>query len=259
MYPPNSDEPLSPDTSASQPVMRPVPLPLAPVWVTYVLLAIITLVFATQMGVWALMRRDWVLIWAAKVNELIAVGQWWRLVTPIFVHVDLMHFVVNAYSLYNIGQSLEQFYGAVRYSLVFLLTGIAGVVASMLFSPNASAGASGALFGLIGAEVTVLYFNRALLGPAATRALQNLAVIIVINLAIGTQGNIDNWGHLGGLVGGLALGALISPLWAVQTTLSWEAPRIADTRPLAGPQWLAVLGFSAGLLGLTAFAIYQLR
>jgi rhomboid protease GluP len=192
-------------------------LPRYPVWAVYGLLGFIGLVFLGQL-VLAPSPNDFdpFLAYGAKVNSLIVRGQWWRLVTPIFIHASLLHFFFNAYALYVLGREIERFYGAGRFLLVFFFAGVCGTTASLWLSRADSVGASGGIFGLIGAEAVLLYRNRRLLGERAQAGLRNIILIAAVNLFIGLQAGsrIDNWAHLGGLVGGLAMAWAVGPVWA---------------------------------------------
>ncbi|MEP7355909.1 MAG: rhomboid family intramembrane serine protease [Anaerolineales bacterium] len=247
MSQPPSTPPLNYLPPAAPPAApRPVSvrLPFGKPFMTYVFLGLITLVFLGQLASGQLLGEDLVLDYGAKVNSLIAQGEYWRLLTAIFVHASILHFGFNAYALYILGRDVEAFNGPVRFSLVFLLAGLSGSLFSLVFNPSPSVGASGAIFGLIGALVVFLYRHRKLFGERGRRNLQSIVVIALINLAIGLRGGIDNWAHLGGLVGGLILGWAIGPVWALrQETLLGSQPVVEDTRPLGPVQWLVALGF----------------
>jgi rhomboid protease GluP len=131
-------------------------------------------------------------------------GQIWRLITPIFLHGSILHIGFNMYALFAIGPTLERFYGRWRYLTLFMLSGFAGNVMSFIFTASPSLGSSTAIFGLLGAEGVLIYQNRELFGSIATRALSQVVIIAIINLIIGLTPNsgIDNWGHIGGLIGG---------------------------------------------------------
>ena len=123
------------------------------------------------------------------------------------------------------------------------------------FNPSPSVGASGAIFGLIGALAVFLYRNRQIFGERGRRNLQNVIIIAAINFLFGLRGGIDNWAHLGGLIGGLILGWFMGPVWAV----TWEAmqggqPSITDTQPLGARQWVLALAFLVGLAALALVA-----
>ena len=232
-------------------------LPASPVRVTYALLVAIALSYGLQLASQALLGDDYILILGAKINSRIAAGELWRLVTPLFIHASLLHIGFNLYALFSLGQQMETFYGPLRFTLLFFLAGLAGSIASLLFNPAISVGASGAVFGLIGAEGVLLYRNRALLGPRGRRALQNVIAIIVLNLFIGLQGGIDNWAHFGGLIGGLTLGWFVGPVWRLDPdSVMAGTPLLADAQPLSGLRWYAVLAFGFGLLVLTALGLW---
>ncbi len=124
---------------------------------------LIGLTFAAQFAFATFLDID-LADYGAKNNLLIAHGEIWRLFTAIFLHGSVLHILFNAYALYYLGREIETFYGPLRFSLVFLVAGLSGSVVSMLLNPHASIGASGAIFGLIGAEGVFLYRNRRLLG-----------------------------------------------------------------------------------------------
>lgn len=257
---------LPPGAPPSLPLSVRLRPPRHRVWLTYALLAAIGLVFAGQV-LTAPRAGDFdpFLAFGAKVNELIAQGQLWRLVTPIFLHGSLLHFFFNAYALYVLGREMEAAYGATRFLLLFFFAGMAGVVASMIFSPFPSVGASGAIFGLIGAEAVLLYRNRRLLGDRARAGLMNIALIAALNLFIGLSpgSRIDNWGHLGGLVGGLAMAWVIGPVWSFQALEAYtifEMPvTLVDRNMLTCGRWFAAGLLWAGLGVVIAFAISLYR
>lgn len=262
--PPSFESPTvtgSPGEAAQAPPVR-VRLPAYPVRVTYFFLGLIIIVFIGQFLSEQLTGFDLVAAYGGKINEFIAQGEVWRLLTAVFVHGGILHLLFNAYALYVIGRQVETIYGPLRFSVVYLCAGLAGSVASMLLTPAPSLGASGALFGLIGAEGVFLYRNRKLLGERARRGLQNILVIAFINLAIGLQGafHIDNWAHIGGLLGGLSLSWFIGPLWTVRADpVPGAQPTIEDQHPFTGARGIAVLVFVLILVALTTMAIVLQR
>jgi rhomboid protease GluP len=186
--------------------------------VTYILMGIIIFVFSLQALSLSIKGKDLPAFYGDKVNSLIAQGQVWRLFTPIFLHASLLHVGFNLYALYVLGPGLERFYGHKRFLALFILSGFAGNVMSFLFSTAPSLGASTAIFGLIGAEGVFLYQNREILGESARQGLRNVIVIALINLFIGFApgSNIDNWGHIGGLLGGALFAWFAGPLLKVE-------------------------------------------
>jgi membrane associated rhomboid family serine protease len=169
--------------------------------------------------------------YGAKLNYLINAPhyQWWRFITPMFVHVNLPHLLVNMYSLWIVGPYVEKLYGSAKFIVFWVLTGIAGVVGSYLsVQPRLatggfgrflfkttdipSAGASGALFGLVGVLFIFGIKFRRELPEGFRRAFgTGMLPIIIINLVIGFigRGFIDNAAHLGGLLSGAALATVV--------------------------------------------------
>ncbi len=152
----------------------------------------------------------------AKINDLILKGQVWRLITPILLHGSLTHIFFNMYALISIGREIEIYYGHKRYLLLYLVSGFAGNVFSFLITQGSSYGASTSIFGLIAAEGVFIFQNRTFFRNSRAM-LMNVAVIVGINLFIvGMIPNIDNFGHLGGLIGGAAFAWLAGPIWTPQ-------------------------------------------
>lgn len=143
----------------------------------------------------------------AKFNPLILEGEWWRFFTPIFIHIGLLHLLMNTMALFYLGTLVERIYGNFRFLVIYILAGFGGVLASFLFSPNLSAGASGAIFGCFGA---LLYFGIINPGLFWRTLGLNILIVLGINLVFGfTLPGIDNAGHLGGLAGGFAAAGIM--------------------------------------------------
>ncbi|OIK11776.1 rhomboid family intramembrane serine protease [Bacillus sp. MUM 116] len=145
--------------------------------------------------------------YGAKFNPLIYEGEWWRFITPIFLHIGFLHLAMNTLALYYLGVAVERLYGNIRFLFIYLFAGIAGVIASFIFSSNISAGASGAIYGCFGA---LLYFG--MIQPKLffrTMGL-NLIVVLGINLVFSFYASgIDSAGHLGGLAGGFLTAGIV--------------------------------------------------
>lgn len=185
---------------------------------TYTLIAFTVVVYILQMLSSALLGDsvygiDWVTLYGARINDAILAGQWWRFITPVFLHGSMSHIFFNMYALYSVGSFLERHFGHGRFLLLYFLGAFAGNVLSFLFTIGYSVGASTAVFGLIAAEVIFFYQNRQLFGSHARQAIGNAIFIIVINLFIGLAPNIDNWGHIGGLLGGAIFAWFAGPRW----------------------------------------------
>ena len=243
-----SPTPRPPISGTQQP--RFIALPTVKPRFVYFFLAVNILIFVIQQFT----NPDQWFYWGAKINEFIVAGEWWRLVTPMFLHLNLIHVAVNSYSLFAFGQQVESVLGYRRFMGVYLLSGVAGTVASFAFSPNPSVGASGAIFGLVGAMLVYFYRHRQLFGEMGRRRLMDILVIAGINLVIGLSPGIDNWGHVGGLLGGALLAWLLGPLYVVQPDPVTHEPKITDGNPLNGQRWLAMFAVVLALVALTMVA-----
>lgn len=134
-------------------------------------------------------------------GDLVRGGAYYRLLTSMFLHGSIFHLFFNCYALYIIGSQLEGFLGKIKYLVVYLLSGIAGALFSCAFNHGGlSIGASGAIFGLMGALVYFGYHYRVYLGNVVKT---QIIPLIVFNLALGFMvSGIDNFAHIGGLIGG---------------------------------------------------------
>jgi rhomboid protease GluP len=199
---------------------------------------------------WTGFTEGVLLSFGAKTNYLIGhEHQWWRLVTPIFIHVNLVHLLFNMYGLWVLGPWVEKLYGSAKFVVFWIATGVAGVLASYLtvipgsrpgligsflikYSDEPSAGASGALFGLIGVLFVFGLKYRRELPEGFKRAFgTGMLPVILLNVAIGFLGRgiIDNAAHMGGLLSGAAIAAVVSykrPGQPASVTIAWRVVQI---------------------------------
>jgi len=154
---------------------------------------------------------DVLIRWGAKDAVLVWEGAWWRLLGSALLHGGPMHLLLNMLALFGLGRVCEALYGPTRLLWLFVFTGITGAGLSQLGGVALSVGASGAVFGLMGAGVTFRLRHGAALPPGVRSMLgRGLAPWIVLNLFIGfSVPGIDNLGHLGGLAGGVFLALLL--------------------------------------------------
>jgi len=198
--------------------------------VTFALIGVTGVVFLLQLLGQALLGFDLVLELGLKDNALILGGELWRLLTPVFIHAGFLHLAVNMYSLFALGPAVERFFAAPRFLAVYLLSGVSGVIFSLAFSPAASVGASGAIFGLLGALATFLYLHRPVFGPTGGMMLRQLVIVGALNLFASLSPGIDLWGHVGGLVSGVACTLYFGPR-LVPTMVSGIASGLTDQQP----------------------------
>ena len=149
--------------------------------------------------------------WGANWGPLSLHGQPWRVLTSNYVHIGILHIALNMWCLWNLGGLAELIFGGWTLLLTYTLCGLAGSIASLWWHPMVvGAGASGAIFGLAGALIAALYLGKLPFPRQAFhRTLRSLLAFAGYNLLFGVFGPIDNSAHIGGLVMGLALGAII--------------------------------------------------
>lgn len=227
----------TPAGQAPQPPPSPqairVEMPRSAPYVTYSIIAITVIFYILQLLSKYLFGNDILVIYGARINEAILEGELWRFLTPALLHGSLPHIAFNMYALLSFGSSLERYFGHGRFFLLYVLGAFAGNVASFLFSPGYSVGASTAIFGLLGAEAIFLIQNRKVFPGQFRSAIGNIIFIAAINLfIIGSLPGIDNWGHVGGLIGGLMFTSFAGPLWDIEGVYPTYYP--VDKRSLTG-------------------------
>ena len=179
-------------------------------YVTYAIIVINVLVFIAMgtSGVSFISPTgEDIVKWGGNFLPLTVSGDWWRLITCVFVHIGIIHLLFNMYALYAIGVYLERMLGKIRYATAYLCTGVFASLASLWWHkmPIASAGASGAIFGMYGVFLALLSTS---LIPKQVRKqlLQSIGIFVFYNLAYGLKSGVDNAAHIGGLLSGLVIG-----------------------------------------------------
>jgi len=169
-------------------------------FITYFLMAVNIVLFIIMELSGGTEDPNTLIRFGAKINSLIIKGQYWRFLTSAFIHIGLPHIAFNMYGLFNIGSLVESLYGHKKYVFIYLSAALWGSASSFVFSTIPSAGASGAIFGLFGA---LLYLGRKIPGLFSTSFGINILVVLGFNLFYGfTNTGIDNYAHIGGLIGG---------------------------------------------------------
>lgn len=176
-------------------------------YVTWLLLLVTVAMFLVESLLGGSQNLNTLILLGAKTNSLIQEGQWWRLITPIFLHIGIFHIFMNGFTLLYVGQVLEPMIGHWRFLILYVLSGITGNLASFAFGANnaLSAGASTSLFGMFGAFLALALIYRE--NRFLTELGKSFLGLIVVNLLMDlTMSGIDIWGHIGGAIGGLLLG-----------------------------------------------------
>ncbi|MCI5839016.1 MAG: rhomboid family intramembrane serine protease [Peptoniphilaceae bacterium] len=179
--------------------------------ITYALIIINLIVFALMEITGSSTDTKTLLKFGAMFKPLIFYGQYFRFITPIFVHIGLIHLLMNSYSLYILGPAFESLYGSFKFLIIYILSGIMGNILSFALadSLSISAGASTSLYGLFGLALgfTIFYRNE----PYLKRFGKSFLIVIIINIFYSiTNSSIGIFGHLGGLLGGFLLSGIFS-------------------------------------------------
>lgn len=176
----------------------------------------------------------------AKFNPFIYEGEWWRFFTPMFLHIGILHILLNMMALYFLGTVVERIYGSARFFIIYILSGVISVMASFAFSPVISAGASGAIFGLFGALLYFGVFYRDLFFKTMGF---NVLMLLGINLLFGMiMPMVDNAAHIGGLIGGFLASALVHlPKKKYQFSYSFSS-LLAIILLVSGLLWYGFIG-----------------
>ncbi len=195
---------------------------------------------------------DVLVAYGAKENTLILQGQYWRFITPIFLHATILHVGLNMLNLVILGVFVERMAGHLRFLLIYFVTGVVSIIASFLLSPGeVSVGASGAIFGLVGAYSLFILMHRKALPRGGIPAILWLVIVIGANLSIGLFiPNIDNYAHLGGLLSGCLLG-----WWFMPRYTRMSDARVYDTHSLAY-RWPLALFTLIGTFLLAIIALH---
>jgi len=238
--PPNNNHPLyqqePENTPTSPPRQKPKRAPEDRPYVTYILIAINLLIFLAGFVSQEIDQALFVegALYPPYVVEL---GQVYRLFTAMFLHGSVGHIFFNMYALYIVGMTLEPIFGRLRFSIVYFLGGLAGSALSLALGNYEipSVGASGAVFAIFAAQAVHLYQHRNLYQNVQAQ-LRQMLFLIAMNLFIGfvPGSRIDNWGHIGGLIGGAILAWRISPRLQRPTFVPRSMHDLAktDTNPL---------------------------
>lgn len=178
-------------------------------YVTYGLLIITSVMYLLLSFNGGSENINTLITFGAKVNEYIYLGDWWRLISPIFLHIGLAHFAFNALIIYFLGSELEHFIGHFRFFLLYMSTGILGNIASFALNNSISAGASTAIFGMFASTIVLAKFYPYHTG--IQQLSRNYITLIILNVVFGLlSSSIDNAGHIGGLIGGYIMMYVIS-------------------------------------------------
>lgn len=181
--------------------------------VTLATLALLVVIFVAEVRMGALESRDSIIAMGALARERVAAGEYWRLLTAPWLHGGTEHLVGNGIALYILGMVCEAAFGPVQFVVLYVLSGLAGSIVSVLVSAGPSVGASGAIFGLQGAAIVLLRRERERLLVRDRRVGFVLLIWAIYTIAGGlTDPFIDNGAHIGGALGGALLASRLHPV-----------------------------------------------
>ncbi len=147
-------------------------------------------------------------LWGGNLGPAVIQGEWWRLVTYMFLHAGAMHIIMNTFALLYIGMFLEPLIGKYRFLVAYILTGIcAGLMSIVMHPASVGVGASGAIFGMYGVFLSLLTTNY-IQKTLRKTMLRSILFFVLLNLLYGLEGNTDNAAHIGGLLSGIVIGLL---------------------------------------------------
>lgn len=168
--------------------------------VNYIILGILVLVFLIS---FLFNKSDYLILRFGVARPFVKEGEFFRLLTGTFIHVDILHLLCNGYALYIIGNQIENFYGKAKFLIIYLVSALTGSLLSICMHETFSIGASGAIFGLLGSLLYFGYHYRVYFGSVI---INKILPVIIFNLAIGFMiSGIDNFAHIGGLIGGILI------------------------------------------------------
>ena len=243
---------------------------------TYALIAINVILFLIR--AFSPQIDNQLLNWGANHGpDIFLKGEYYRLLTSMFLHAGIfnerggyalqysIHIVSNMYVLYAVGVSMERLFGHARFLIVYLLGGLTGSIVSALLggSNSYSVGASGAVFAILAAEFVYLWHHRKLMGAAGRARRQSLIMLAVITFIGGILSQlpgstflIDNWGHAGGLAGGLILSWVISPILNLRQHPDHPGELLGeDINPLRKHYWFVSI-YATALVILTFVGVF---
>lgn len=153
------------------------------------------------------------LLCGAKINELILNGEWWRLITPMFLHSGLLHVAFSSWAILTFGPLVDRAYGSFAFCMIYFLGGVCGNLMSFFHTPDATVGGTGPVVAIIGSWIIYLFQNREALGEEMVDSLiPKVAVASVLSVVLSYLTPIDDWTHLGAACAGLIFGILICPV-----------------------------------------------
>ena len=194
---------------------------------------------------------DVMLKFGAMYGPFIAAGEYWRLFTAMFLHFGASHLLFNSISLLIYGQIVERFYGQLRFTGIYFFAGLVGSITSFIFNPLAlAAGASGAIFGVLGALAAYFVVQRDVLGSFGRHNLIAILVLMTIQILYGfNMTGVDNWAHMGGFSAGFLIGFCLSPRYEDMVSPFGTPINSTKANLFVREWWIVPVGVAMLLIG----------
>ncbi|KAL7101759.1 hypothetical protein ACP275_08G074700 [Erythranthe tilingii] len=195
------------------------------------------------------------MLYGAKINNLILTGEWWRLVTPIFLHSGVFHIALGSWILFTFGHQVSRQYGSFTFLLIYILGGISGNLISFLHTPDPTVGGTGPVFAIIGAWLIYQVQNKDVIArdDSSERMFQNAIIATALSFVLSSFGPIDDWAHFASAFTGVAYGFVTCPTLQVKDASqeTGQEERITLVRRYADP-CKSLMYFSLFLLILSS-------
>ena len=192
----------------------------------------------------------------ALFGPLIAAGEYWRLFSSLFLHVGLLHLLFNSFALFIFGPIIENLFGKIRFITIYLFSGVSGSLISLYFNPLVvAAGASGAIFGLLGALAAFFLLNRNILGVFAQKNFIAVIILVAFNMFFGFLiPGVDNFAHLGGFISGLVISTVLVPILPIENT-TFSSPIFQNRKKFPTMKYFYLPILFAGLIVIAFISI----
>ena len=223
--------------------VNPYEQPMDQPFFTYLLIGLIVIIWTIMEFRGGSQESEILVRFGANYGPVILrEGQFWRFFTSMFLHIGAMHLIFNSAGLFIFGLEMERIYGQLRYILIYILAGLFGSLASFAFKgpQQFSAGASGAIFGIVGMQLAFFLFYRRKMGQYGRMQVQRVVQIVIFSVIFGLFMPIDQFAHMGGLAAGFVLGYGLAPRY--QMSQSQKNRGLVDYGALKYRWWVMVLG-----------------
>ncbi|XP_058751264.1 RHOMBOID-like protein 9, chloroplastic [Vicia villosa] len=196
-------------------------------------------------------------LYGAKINDLIMVGEWWRLITPMFLHAGILHLGLSCWALVSFGPQVCKSYGSLTFFLIYILGGVSGNIASFLHTPDPTVGGTGPVFAIIGAWLIYQFQNRDVIANDDSENLFKKAMIITaLGFILCNLGPVDEWSHTGATFTGMVYGFLTSSTLQLDDTSPQTSGKGLELVKKYGGSFKSVIIFAISIVVLSSLLLF---